>query len=189
MASIGRLQPDRQPDRVPAFEVLIPRDRILRRTRQLADEIRRRFPDPHELCVVAVIEGARTFCRTLLAELGPGIAMHEIRAKSYVGTESSGAVSLGPVEFEIAGRDVLIVEDIVDTGRTMERLRREFGTREARSVSVVTLLSKPSRREVAVEVDWIGFEIPDRFVIGFGLDFDGRYRELPDVAVFDPALA
>ena len=173
---------------MPAFEVLIDRTRILRRIAELARAIKARHADPSELCVVAVMDGARVFCRQLVPLLDPALPVHEIRAKSYIGTQSSGSVTIsGGETLRVADREVLIVEDIVDTGRTVARLREQFLAQGARGVQVVTLLSKPSRREVAVELAFVGFEIEDRFVIGFGMDYEGRFRELPEVVVYDPA--
>lgn len=173
---------------MPAFEVLLAKDRIHRRIAELAAAIRARHADPEALCVVAVMDGARVFCDHLVPQLGGRVAVHAIRAKSYVGTNSCGAVALsGGDALRVAGRDVLVVEDIVDTGRTVARLREHFSAEGARSVAVVTLLSKPSRREVDVPLDFVGFEIEDRFVIGFGMDFDGRYRELQEIVVYDAA--
>ncbi|MFO1052570.1 MAG: hypoxanthine phosphoribosyltransferase [Planctomycetota bacterium] len=175
---------------MPTFDVLLGRDRILRRVAELAGAIRARHRDPSRLCIVAVMEGARVFCRHLVPQLGTALRVHEIRAKSYLGTSSSGTVSLsGADALDVRGKEVLLVEDIVDTGRTIARLREHMASAGAASVEVVTLLSKPSRREVQVQVEWIGFEIEDHFVIGFGLDFDGLYRELPEVVIYDPARA
>ena len=115
--------------------------------------------------------------------------MHEVRASSYVGTASTGAVKiLLGADLPVRGRDVLLLEDIVDTGRTIDALQRHFLAGGARSCRVASLLSKPSRRVVPVDVDFLGFEIPDEFVIGFGMDLDGRFRELRDVVVYDPAV-
>ena len=173
---------------MPTFDVLLGSDRILRRIGDLATAIRVRHRDPSRLCIVAVMDGARVFSRHLVPQIGPALCVHEIRAKSYLGTSSTGRVTLsGGDSFEVRGRTVLLVEDIVDTGRTIERLREHMTAAGADAVEVVTLLSKPSRREVEVAVDWVGFEIDDHFVIGFGLDVDGRYRELPEIVVYDPA--
>ncbi|MBI5849710.1 MAG: hypoxanthine phosphoribosyltransferase [Planctomycetes bacterium] len=179
---------------MPEFEVLIGRDRIHRRIAELAAAILARHADPRRLCVVAVMDGARVFCDHLVPQLGPRIEVRAIRAKSYVGTNSCGTVALSSADahqgnetLRVTGRDVLVVEDIVDTGRTVARLREHFLGEGARSVEVVTLLSKPSRREVDVPLDFVGFEIEDRFVIGFGMDFDGRYLELAEIVVYDAA--
>jgi len=116
--------------------------------------------------------------------------VHEIAASSYArGTVSSGTVDVrGGADIPCRGRDVVLIEDIVDTGRTIAKLKDHFAQRGARSVRVVSLLDKPERRVVDVAIDFCGFRIPDEFVIGFGMDIDGRYRDLPDVVLYDPAI-
>jgi hypoxanthine phosphoribosyltransferase len=174
----------------PPFRVLIAHDQILRRAHELARAIAQSVVSSYgdePPMLIAVIEGARPFAR-LLQQLLPGqLPVHEVRASSYgAGTTSSGDVriSVGR-ELSVRGRHVLLVEDIVDTGRTVHTLQRHLTRAGARSCRVVALLSKPSRRVVDVAVDHVGFVIPDEFVLGFGLDLDGRYRELPDVVVYD----
>jgi hypoxanthine phosphoribosyltransferase len=170
----------------PPFRVLFSRDQILRRAHELARQITECGGDSPP-CLVVVIEGARTFAR-MLQQLLPGqLPLHEVRASSYgAGTTSSGHVKLTlGADVPCRDRDVLLLEDIVDTGRTIAALREHFLGNGARSCRVATLLSKPSRRVVAVELDYVGFEIPDEFVLGCGMDLDGRYRELPDVVVYE----
>jgi hypoxanthine phosphoribosyltransferase len=169
----------------PPFRVLFAHDLIVRRVRELARAIASATGAEPPL-LVAVIEGARPFAR-LLQQLLPGsLPVHEVRASSYTGTASTGTVrvTVGG-DLPVQGRDVLLLEDIVDTGRTVDVLRRHFVGAGARSCRVASLLSKPSRRVVPVAIDYLGFEIPDEFVIGFGMDLDGRYRELRDVVVHD----
>jgi len=172
--------------RSPArFRVLISNDEILRRSRELARRIRQDYGSELPM-LVAVIEGARTFARQLQQTLGAG-PVHEIRASSYGNaTRSSGKVQITAIrDFDVRGRDVLLIEDIVDTGRTVAALNDYCRVNGARDCRVVTLLAKPSRRVIEVELHYVGFEIPDEFVIGFGMDYAGRYRELPDVVVYD----
>lgn len=174
----------------PPFRVLFSADAIRRRVhelaRALADDLRAQGRDEPP-CLVAVIEGARPFAR-LLQRLLPGQPpVHEIRAASYgAATQSSGQVTItGGGQIPAAGRDVVLLEDIVDTGRTMHALQAHFRAAGARSCRIATLLSKPSRRLVEVALDYVGFEIPDEFVLGFGMDLSGRYRELPDIVYYD----
>lgn len=172
----------------PPFRVLFSHEQILRRTQELARDIAAATaPEPPRL--VAVIEGARPFAR-LLQKLLPGnLPVHEVRASSYSGTKSSGMVTItAGDDLPVRGAHVLLLEDIVDTGRTIDALRRHYLAAGARSCRVAALLSKPSRRVVQVAIDHLGFEIPDEFVIGFGMDLDGRYRELLDVVVYDAAV-
>jgi len=172
--------------KVPPFRVLLSRDALLRRTAEVARQIVADHGDAPP-CLVAVMEGARTFATQLALHLPWQEPVHEIRASSYgAGTVSSGSVKvLTGHDIPVAGRDVLILEDIVDTGRTIAALRDHLLGSGARSVGVVALLSKPARRVVPVDIRYLGFEIADEFIIGFGLDVAGRYRELPDVVVYD----
>jgi hypoxanthine phosphoribosyltransferase len=168
--------------------VLIPQQQILRRVQELARAIHAAIPDDPPL-LVAVIEGARPFARLLQQFLPGNLPVHEIRASSYEGTGSSGAVRIhGGNGLVVRGRHVLLLEDIVDTGRTIAALRTHYRNEGAASCRVASLLSKPARRVVPVAIDFLGFEIPDEFVLGFGMDLDGRYRELPDVVVYDPEV-
>jgi len=176
--------------RFPPFRVLFSSIEIMRRAIELTRELKRELGDEPP-CLVQVVEGARPFAR-LVQNGFPGQVVHEVRAKSYQGTESTGEVTISMLGgFEaahVAGRDVVLVEDIVDTGRTIDALRKHFAELGARRVRVVTMLSKPSRRVVDVVVEHIGFEIPDEFVIGFGMDLNERYREMVDVVVYEEAV-
>lgn len=175
---------------VPAFPVLLDSVTIRERIRALAQALERDHERIDDLLLICVVEGARTFARHLVGRLSARPEVREVGASSYLdGTVSSGKVRLaGAGEVDVTGRRVVIVEDIVDTGRTVDRLRREFLARGAHDVQVVTLLSKPARRVIDVDTNYVGFEIDDHFVIGFGMDIDGRYRELPHVAIYDERL-
>lgn len=172
------------------FRVLIDNDRLLRRIHELARCIAADHRDEPP-ALVAVIEGARVFARHLQKLLPGDLPVEEIRAASYFdGQESNGDVKLvGGGAIRARDRGLLLIEDIVDTGRTVTRVREHFLAEGARSVRVVTLLSKPARRVVPVDLDYVGFEIPDEFVVGFGMDFAGRYRELPDVVIYEESRA
>lgn len=172
----------------PPFRVLFAQDQILRRVHELARALSEARGDEPP-CLVAVVEGARPLARHLQRLLPGGLPVHEIGARSYSGTESSGEVTVrGGEDIPCQGRDVVLIEDIVDTGRTVATLRAHFLGRGASSCRIVTLLDKPDRRVVDVALDHVGFEIPDEFVIGFGMDIDGRYRELPDIVIYDADL-
>lgn len=177
----------RAPPMTPPFPVLFSQEQIQRRAFELVREIQAVIDDEPPI-LIAVIEGARPFARLIQQGLADGLPVFEVRAKSYAGTESTGDVKISPVGGaapDVRGKRVLLLEDIVDTGRTMAALRAYYGEQGAREVRVATLLSKPSRRVVDVQVEHIGFEIPDEFVLGFGMDLDGRYRELRDVVIYD----
>lgn len=176
-----------QPERSPPFRCLFSNLEILTRTRELGRELQDELGSEPP-CLVQVVEGARPFAR-LVQQGFVGQRMHDVRAKSYEGTVSTGEVQIemlgGFGAMDVVDREVVLIEDIVDTGRTIEALRAHFLALGARRVRVIALLSKPSRRVVDVQVEHIGFEIPDEFVIGFGMDLDERYRELPDIVVYD----
>ena len=176
-----------QPERSPPFRCLFTNLEILTRTRELGRELQDELGSEPP-CLVQVVEGARPFAR-LVQQGFVGQRMHDVRAKSYEGTVSTGEVQIemlgGFGAMDVVDREVVLIEDIVDTGRTIEALRAHFLALGARRVRVISLLSKPSRRVVDVQVEHIGFEIPDEFVIGFGMDLDERYRELPDIVVYD----
>jgi hypoxanthine phosphoribosyltransferase len=172
------------------FPTLIAREVLNRRIAELAVEIATAFPE--ELpCLVAVLEGARKFADALCQRLPGKPGYHTICASSYgPGTISVGKVELlAPDELPVRGREVLLIEDIVDTGHTAERLYAHLEDLGAKKIHLVTLLSKPTRRQVDVELDWVGFEIPDQFVVGFGMDVDGRYRDLDHIAVYRESTA
>ena len=150
-------------------------------------------PGPDPLVLVSVLKGSTLFTADLARALSIHVQFEFMSISSYgQGAVQSGVVRIvKDLDIAIAGRDVLIVEDIVDTGLTLNYLRRTLRQREPRSLAAVTLLDKSARRIVPVELEHAGFDIPDAFVIGYGLDFQGRYRNLADIlAVTDlPRLA
>ena len=169
------------------MDILISAERIHQRVRELAADIHRDHPDGVHL--IAVLKGAFVFLSDL-ARAMPGRCSLDFMAVSSYGTstKSSGQVQLlKDLESGLEGRDVVIVEDIVDTGLTLAYLQNILLARHPRSLRTACLLSKPSRRQVDVQVDYTGFEIEDRFVVGYGLDYAEQYRHLPHIAVLDPA--
>ena len=133
--------------------------------------------------VVGVLKGAFIFTADLVREIKAPVTIDFIGCSSYVGTSSSGSVRIThDLSEDIRGRNVLLVEDIVDTGRTLDYLMRMLQQRGPKSLRLCTLLDKPAAREVQVKVDYKGFEISNEFVIGYGLDLDQRWRELPFIA-------
>jgi len=165
--------------------VLIPEQELQTRVAELAQAIRTIYGDDGCPLLVCVLKGAFVFLADLTRHLEMRHEVDFMEVSSYgAATESSGVVRiLLDLERNIQGRDVLIVEDIVDSGRTLEYITRNLQTREPASVRVCALLSKPSRREVDVELDLVGFEVPDEFVVGYGLDFAEVYRNLPFIGV------
>jgi len=168
-------------------EVLISRDAITARIAEMADEIRRDHGPGTPIHFVAVLKGAFMFLSDLMREMSGEVTCDFIALSSYgSGTQSSGEVKLQKdLDRGLEGRDVIIVEDIVDTGLTLNYLQEILRAREPHSLRTACLLSKPSRRKIDVSVDYIGFTIEDRFVVGYGLDVDERYRNLPDIRVMD----
>jgi hypoxanthine phosphoribosyltransferase len=167
------------------MEVLITQAQIRARVAELAVEIRRDFGPGVPVHFVAVLKGAFIFLADLMRGMEGPVTCDFIAVSSYgAGTTSSGQVRLTKdLDRSLEGRDVVIVEDIIDTGLTLMYLQDILRARQPRSLRTACLLSKPSRRTVDVPVEYIGFTIDDRFVVGYGLDFDERYRHLPDVAV------
>jgi len=172
--------PGRQPT-----EVLLSADQIQARVAELAREIRVDYPDG--LHIIAVLKGAFMFLSDLVRFMEGNVSMDFMAVSSYAkGTTSSGEVRLlKDLDTTLDGKDVLIVEDIVDTGLTLTYLQDILRARGPRMLRTACLLSKPSRRQVDVKVEYVGFTIEDRFVVGYGLDYAEQYRNLPYIGVID----
>jgi hypoxanthine phosphoribosyltransferase len=166
-------------------KVLIPEDVLQRRVEELGEAISETYSDENPPLLVCVLKGAFVFLADLTRRIDVRHEIDFMETSSYgARTKSSGVVRiLLDLERNIEGRHVLIVEDIVDSGRTLKYVTRNLQTRNPASVRVCTLLNKPSRRVMDVPIDFAGFEVPDEFVIGYGLDFDEEYRNLPFVGV------
>jgi hypoxanthine phosphoribosyltransferase len=164
-------------------EILLSGDQIQKRVAELASEIRHDFPD--DLHLVAVLKGAFIFLSDLVRHMSGHVSLDFMAVSSYAkGTTSSGEVRLQKdLDTTLDGKNVVIVEDIVDTGLTLNYLQDILRARNPRSLRTACLLSKPSRRKTDVKVEYIGFTIEDRFVVGYGLDYGERYRNLPHIAV------
>jgi hypoxanthine phosphoribosyltransferase len=165
------------------IDVLISQEVIQQRVNALAVDIRRDFP--HGVHLVAVLKGAFIFLADLVRHLDGPVSLDFMAVSSYAkGTTSSGEVRmLKDLDLALEGKDVLIVEDIVDTGLTLTYLQDILRARGPRTLRTACLLSKPSRRQVPVRVDYVGFTIEDKFVVGYGLDYAEQYRNLPHIAV------
>jgi hypoxanthine phosphoribosyltransferase len=166
--------------------VLISREEIADRVAELGRAISREHAASVPL-LVGVLKGAAVFMADLIRAIPTPMAIDFMSVSSYgAGTRSSGAVRLtADLSMSIEGRDVVLVEDIVDSGRTIHYLRRNLETRHPRSVEVCTLLDKIERRQVDLTLDYVGFVIPDRFVVGYGFDLAGHYRGLPEIHVLE----
>ena len=169
-----------------AAEILLSEAQIQKRVQEMALEIRRDFPD--DLHVIAVLKGAFIFLSDLARAMSGHVSLDFMAVSSYAkGTTSSGEVKMvKDLETPLDGRNVVIVEDIVDTGLTLSYLQKILSERHPKSLRTACLLSKPSRRKVDVTVEYIGFTIEDRFVVGYGLDYAEQYRNLPHIAVLEP---
>ena len=167
-------------------EVLIEEDDLQRRIAELGAEISADY-EGRDLLLVGVLKGAVFFLADLMRSLTVPCEIDFMAISSYgASTDSSGVVRiLKDLDINIEGRDVLVVEDIIDSGLTLSYLIRNLESRNPASLEICTLLAKPDRREIDVHVRYTGFEIPNEFVIGYGLDFGERYRNLPYVAVLD----
>lgn len=170
-------------------ELLITRDQIAVRVKEMGAEITRDF-EGKDLTVICILKGAVVFFVDLIREIDLPMTMDFMAISSYgSATKSSGVVRiLKDLDHGIEGKDVLIVEDIVDSGMSMSYLLNSLKTRNPASVKLLTLLDKPDRRRVELNADYIGFTIPDEFVIGYGLDYAEHYRNLPDVCILSPKM-
>ena len=170
-------------------EILIGEQELQNRIRELGEEISADYQD-RDLLLIGVLKGAVFFLADLMRHLTVPCEIDFMAISSYgAATDSSGVVRiLKDLDINIEGRNVLIVEDIIDSGLTLSYLVRNLEAREPASLEVCALLTKPDRREIDVPVRYTGFEIPNRFVIGYGLDFGERYRNLPYVGVLNPDL-
>lgn len=165
-------------------KIMFSTERIRERVNELAKQIAADYAGTRPL-VVGVLKGAWIFVADLLRQLELPADVDFICASSYgSGTSTSGEVTLlKDITIDCRKRDVLLVEDIIDSGVTLSWLKQMLIERKAKSVNIATLLSKPSRRKVNVDVKYIGFEIPDEFVVGYGMDYDERYRTLDSICI------
>jgi len=168
--------------------VLITERQIARRVKILAREIERDFRE-REMVVVSLLNGTVMFLADLMRHLNLPLRLDFMGVSSYgAGTESGDLVFTKELRLDVHGRDVLLVDDILDTGKTMSRVLPKIRALKPRRIKLCVLLDKPSRRIEKVQADYIGFEIPDFFVVGYGLDFAERYRNLPFVGVLHPHI-
>lgn len=169
------------------LEILLDAETIARRVAELGEQISADYRG-RPLRVVGILKGSWVFLASLVHHLDLDVTIDFLGVASYgPAAESSGEVRITKdLDHSIEGLDVLIVEDILDTGRTFEYLLGVLAAHRPRSMKSVALLDKPSRRVRPVQADYVGFTIPDRFVVGYGLDYAQRYRHLPDVRIFRP---
>jgi hypoxanthine phosphoribosyltransferase len=167
-----------------ALDVLIDHAKISRRIAEMAREIEADL-NGEPVILVGILKGSIHFLSDLGRYLKIDAEVDFMQAKSYEGTTSTGNIRiLKDLDCDIANRNVIIVEDIVDTGLTISHLLSHLRLRRPRTLRVASLLSKPGSRKVQIEPDYLGFSIPNEFVVGYGLDFDERYRNLPYIAIY-----
>ena len=169
------------------MNVLLDAETIHARVRELAAEIERDYPEGEEIHLVCVLKGGFMFLADLIRSMSPRVSLDFIAVSSYgKGTKTSGEVRmLKDLDSGLQGRHIVIVEDIVDTGLTLIYLQEILRARSPKTLRTACLLSKPSRRQVDVAVEYIGFTIEDRFVVGYGLDYAEKYRNLSHIAVLN----
>ena len=167
-------------------KTLLTEQEITKRVQEMADEINQEFPEG-ELIVVGVLKGCFVFISDLVRRLKSDVNVYFMEVSSYgQGTVSSGGLVIKKdLDVDIRGKNVLVAEDIIDTGNTMVKMTEMLRERGPSKLKVCTLLSKPERRTVEFEADYTGFVIPDRFIIGYGLDCAERFRQLPYIAEVD----
>lgn len=168
------------------FKVLITKEQLDEKTTELAKAIERDYKQK-ELVLVGVLKGGFIFLADLVRKISMDLTIDFISVSSYGdSTKSSGVVRIiKDIDSDITGKHVLLVEDLIDTGLTLKYLKELFNTKGCASVKLAAILDKPERRKVNLKVDYVGIEIPDEFVVGYGLDWSGKYRNLPDVCVVE----
>lgn len=170
-------------------EILISEEALRQRVKELGEEIESHYKGK-SLLMIGVLKGANVFMSDLMRVIDEPIQIDFIAASSYgSSTESSGVVRIvKDLDYSIEGKDVLIVEDIIDTGLTLKYLYDNFSARKPASLAIVSLLDKPERRKVDIEIAYTGFKIPDEFIVGYGIDFAEKYRNLPYIATLKPEV-
>jgi hypoxanthine phosphoribosyltransferase len=187
-SAVRRVTPKRSEDgwRKEVERVLITEAQLARRVKTLAREIEKDFRG-RELVVVSLLSGTVMFLADLIRHLNMPLRLDFMGVSSYgAGTESGELVFTKELRLDVRGRDVLLVDDILDTGKTMSRVLPKIRALQPRRIKTCVLLDKPARRREDVIADYVGFAIPDLFVVGYGLDFAERYRNLPFVGVLHP---
>lgn len=170
-------------------KVLISEEEIQKKVKELGAELTSEYQDTFPLAI-GVLKGALPFMTDLIKHIDTYLEMDFMDVSSYGNsTVSSGEVKIiKDLDTSVEGRDILIIEDIIDSGLTLSYLVELFRYRKAKSIKIVTLLDKPSGRKADIKADFVGFEVPDAFVVGYGLDYAERYRNLPYIGVLKPAV-
>ncbi|MBQ7678162.1 MAG: hypoxanthine phosphoribosyltransferase [Lachnospiraceae bacterium] len=169
------------------IKVLLPEEELVKRISELGAQISEDYAG-EEIVLVCILKGACFFACELAKRITAPVTIDFMATSSYgAGTVSTGEVMIKKdLDVSVDGKNVLIVEDIIDSGHTLQFLSNLFADRHAKSIKLCAMLDKPERREVDVTMDYIGFTIPDAFVVGYGLDYDQKYRNLPYIGVVEP---
>ena len=167
------------------FNVLISEEALQKRISELAQKLDEDYSGK-ELVIICILKGSLYFTVDLTKKMKTPIILDTIHAHSYVGTETSGSIKIqDDISTNITGKDVLIVEDIIDTGLTLNKIRDHILAKSPHSLKIAVLANKPDRRTVHVPVDYVGFDIPNKFIVGYGFDYDEKYRNLPYVGYIE----
>lgn len=171
-------------------KVLVTEEEIVRRSAELGKQITQDYEKLNDTpLVVALLKGSVPFLAEIIKHIDMEIQFDFMDVSSYQGTESIGDIRIDKdLDCSVKGLSILLVEDIVDTGRTLKEVTQLLKNKGAKDVKVVSLLDKPDRRVVDIEADYVGFTIPNEFVVGFGLDYDQKYRNLPYIGVLKPEI-
>ena len=171
-------------------EVLFTEEEIIQRSKELGEQLTQDYKDnDNEVLFVGLLRGSVPFMAELIKHIDMPVRIDFMAVSSYEGTESTGDIKINmDLSTSIKDMDIILVEDIVDTGTTIHRVKELLYNKGARSVKVVALLDKPSRREADIIPDYVGYTIPNKFVVGFGLDFNQEYRNLPFIGVLKPEV-
>ncbi len=167
------------------IKTLIDEEKIQQRIREVAKEIQKDYNN-EEIVIICILKGAAYFAVELSKRISSPVIMDFMKVSSYEGTESTGKINFKlDISTDIKGKNVIIVEDIIDTGRTLTYLKKYLQEKNPKSLKICTLLDKKERREFELNPDYLCFNIPDKFVIGYGLDYDEKYRNLPFIGYLE----
>ncbi len=167
------------------INVLINKAKLERRIEEMAKQIQKDY-EGKEIVFIGILKGSVIFMTQLAKNIKSSVALDFMDVSSYEGTESTGNIKINKdIRDSIEGKDVIIVEDIIDTGRTLTYVREHLKQKNPNSIKIATMLSKPSRRVMELEVDYIGFAIEDKFVVGYGLDYNEKHRNLPYIGYIE----
>ena len=168
------------------LKVMYEEEELQKRIKEIAEEIEKDYKDSKEIIIISVLKGAVFFTVDLVKKMKTDIILEVMQLSSYAGTESTGNIIVKKdLDCNIEGKDVLIVEDIIDTGRTLKFLKEYLASKNPKSLKVAVLMDKAERREVDVNVDYTGFVIPNKFIVGYGFDYDEKGRNIPYVGYLE----